>query len=31
MEDSFTSQLEDLKSYLLAQKLSVIEKNDQIF
>ena len=31
MEDSFTSQLEDLKSYLLTQKLSVIEKNDQIF
>lgn len=31
MEDSFTSHLEDLRSYLLKRKLSMIEKNNQIF
>lgn len=31
MEDSFTGSVEDLKSYLLEQKLSIIEKEDQLF
>lgn len=31
MEDSFTDSIEDLKSYLLEQKLSIIEKEDQLF
>lgn len=31
MEDSFTDSVEDLKSYLLGRKLSIIEKEDQLF